>query len=322
MKFNGYSFLFSVCAFSTVYGCSDQVEENVSSPDEIESLITRAQQNLVYVEGGEFYFGDVGNDDGEPFNSLLDNNKPAIKVKLDGYSISKYETTWGELMTYLRAKGRAGQYTSENGFTRAAILPVTANADPLSPNYRHKPARSPNFSEAEGYCAWLAERTGLEFALPTEAQWEYAARSRGDAVPYATETGSLENDPYLRRPSQYVDPSTPVSGNSLVYSSVELERRPVGSYPPNPLGIHDMTGNVPEWTRDWYYEDFYQFAERDNPHASERPAGSKGERTVRDWAGHGDTVGGQDTVFGRSGVSLDSPRQGFRCVVNSSEPIE
>lgn len=321
MRFNWYACLFFAFSVIAVSGCKKDVEQHDRVSEDVESLINRAKQNLVYVDGGEFFLGDVGNDEGRPFNSLLGNNKPAIKVKLDSYSISRYETTWGDFMIYLTARGRANEYTAENGFSRAAILPITANDDLLSPNYHLKPARSPNFSEAEGYCNWLGEQTGLGFALPTEAQWEFAARSRGEVVGYATASGRLENDPYLRRPSQYVDPSTPVSGNALVYSSLELERRPVGSYPPNSIGLYDMTGNVPEWTRDWYYDDFYQFADRHNPHASERPANGGAEKTVRDWAGHGDTVGGQDTVFGRAGASIDSPRQGFRCVVNSQEPI-
>lgn len=321
MKFNCYARLFFTFAVFVVSSCSNHIEQDAPSSGEIDSLINRAQQNLVYVDGGKFFLGDVGTDDGRPFNPLRENNKPAIEVELDSYSISRYETTWGDFMTYLRSKDRSSRYTSENGFTRAAILPITANDDPLSPNYRLKPARSPNYSEAEGYCAWLMEQTGLKYTLPTEAQWEFAARSGGEAVPYATNTGRLENDPYLRRPSQYVDPSTPVSGNTLVYSSLELERRPVGSYPPNSLGLHDMTGNVPEWTRDWYYDDFYQFADRHNPHASEPPSSGEGKRTVRDLAGHGDAVGGLDTVYGRSGASLGSPRQGFRCVVNHPEPV-
>jgi formylglycine-generating enzyme required for sulfatase activity len=316
MKFKEY---FLYLLIFPISGCSSQIDQ--LAPGELESVSNRAQKNLVYVEGGEFFLGDAGDEVGRPFSSLLDNNKPPVKVRLDSYSISKYETTWGDFLTYLRAKGKASEYTLENGFTRAVTLPISANDDPLSPNYRLKPARSPNFSEAEGYCAWLAKQTGFEFALPTEAQWEYAARSRGSIVPYATATGRFKEDPYLQRPSQYIDPATPVSGNALVHSSVKVERRPVGSYPPNPLGIHDMTGNVQEWTRDWYYPDFYEFADRHNPHASEPPTNGEQERSVRDLAGHGNTVGGLDTVFSRSGASLDSPYQGFRCVVNSSKPV-
>lgn len=320
MHSNWYVCLFITSTFFAS-GCSNHVGDSKVSSEEVDSLINRVKQNLVHVDGGQFFIGDMGREDGQPFNPSKNNNKPAVEVRIDSYSISRYETTWGDFLTYLQAVGREKIYSRENGFTRAMVLPISANDDPLSPNYHLKPARSPNFGEAEGYCAWLAQKTGLEFALPTEAQWEYAARSKGEIVPYATDTGRLERDPYLERPSQYVDPSTPVSGNALVHSSLEVERRQVGSYPPNPLGLYDMTGNVPEWTRDWYYEDFYQFTDRNNPHASERPASGKGERTVRDWAGHGDVIGGLDTVYGRSGAPLDSPRQGFRCVVNHPDPI-
>src|SRR5690554_5443208 len=69
------------------------------------------------------------------------------------------------------------------------------------------------------YCAWLADQTDLMFTLPTEAQWEYAARSRGQNVPYATDTGEEDNDTYLQRPKEYIDPSIPPSGNMLSHSS-------------------------------------------------------------------------------------------------------
>lgn len=192
----------------------------------------------------------------------------------------------------------------------------------MSPNYYRKPARVPNYGEAEGYCAWLAERTGLPFALPTEAQWEYAARSRGREVPYATDTGDVERDPYLRRPKEYVDPSIPPSGNTLMHSSLKFERRPVGSYPPNPLGLYDMTGNVAEWTQDWFQEDYYRYAPYDNPRGPDSPSGEGlPSKTVRDWGGRGDWFGGGGTVFARGGRPVDFAGMGFRCVINHPEPI-
>src|SRR5690606_4851307 len=123
-------------------------------------------------------------------------------------------------------------------------------------------------------CDWLGQLTGLPFALPTEAQWEFAARSRGQNTPYATDTGRVEKDPYLRPPREYIDPSTPPKGNALVHSSATFERRPVGSYPPNPLGLYDMTGNVAEWTRDWFQEDYYQRISKHNPAGPEGPVGA------------------------------------------------
>ncbi|MDX1635843.1 MAG: SUMF1/EgtB/PvdO family nonheme iron enzyme, partial [Marinobacter sp.] len=216
---------------------------------------------------------------------------------------------------------RAQDYTVEAGFDWALVIPTTANDDPLSPNYYKKPVRSPNYQEAEGYCAWLAEKTGVAFSLPTEAQWEFAARSRGADVLYATNDGTERNDTYLQRPDEYIDPRTPPSGNMLSHSALIKERRPVGSYPPNPLGLHDMSGNVAEWTRDWYDEKAYQRIEPHNPQGPEEPVDpEKPEKVLRDWAGRGGHLGGGGTVFVRGGVPLNASN-GFRCVVNQTTPV-
>jgi formylglycine-generating enzyme required for sulfatase activity len=298
-------------------GCSSAEKPPES---EIEAVLDTARRNLVFVEGGEFWLGDVGNAAGQLFNPISDDNKPPKAVELDSYSITKTEITWGEFVTFLQDVGRADDYTIENGFKRAVRLPIVSNNDPVSPNYKHKPALSPNFSEAEGYCRWLAEKSGLPYSLPSEAQWEYAARNRGKPIAFATDTGELKLDEYLRRPAQYVDPTEPVSGNVLIHSSNKVERRPVGSYPPNPLGLHDMTGNVPEWTKDWYHPGYDHLSSL-NPVATRPHSDYSDERVVRDLAGHGDHTGGLATVYARNGRSVDSYYQGFRCVVNLPEPI-
>jgi len=286
--------------------------------DPVSLVLEQATDNQVFVKGGEFVLGDIGKPDGSPYVTLTDHSRPVVKVRVDSYSISRYETTWGEMAVYYEELDRRHLYAEE--FTLKKYLLVSD--DPLSPNYYRKPARVPNYGEAEGYCAWLAERTGLPFALPTEAQWEYAARSRGREVPYATDTGDVERDPYLRRPKEYVDPSIPPSGNTLMHSSLKFERRPVGSYPPNPLGLYDMTGNVAEWTQDWFQEDYYRYAPYDNPRGPDSPSGEGlPSKTVRDWGGRGDWFGGGATVFARGGRSVDFAGMGFRCVINHPEPI-
>ncbi len=286
-------------------------------------MTKRAQENLVFVEGGAFMLGDVGVLKGRPYTGMSHNedNKPPVEVSLDSYSISKYETTWGDFMVYLKDVGRAQNYTVEAGFKWARIIPTTANNDPLSPNYYKKPAWAPNYQEAEGYCAWLEEKTGAPFALPTEAQWEFAARNRGQDVPYATDDGTERNDTYLQRPKEYIDRSVPPSGNMLSHSTTIKERRPVGSYPPNPLGLYDMSGNVAEWTRDWYDEAAYQHIDPLNPQGPDAPVNpDKPEKVVRDWAGHGDYIGGSATVFARGEGALEESN-GFRCVVNQTSPV-
>ncbi|NWN91145.1 SUMF1/EgtB/PvdO family nonheme iron enzyme [Marinobacter adhaerens] len=284
----------------------------------VQQLLEQAIENQVFVEGGTFILGDVGRPNGASYVTITDFSRPVVQVGVDSYSISRYETTWGEMRVYYEALDRLRLY--KDSFTKKKYIKSTE--DPLSPHYFRKPARVPNFDEAEGYCAWLAEQTGLPFALPTEAQWEYAARSRGKNVPYATDSGTIEKDPYLRRPKEYVDPSIPPSGNTLMHSSVKFERRPVGSYPPNSIGLYDMTGNVAEWTQDWFQEDFYEHASHDNPKGPAKPINpNKPEKTVRDWAGHGDHMGGGGTVFARNGENVSSGGHGFRCVVNQTKPV-
>ncbi|MBJ6138632.1 formylglycine-generating enzyme family protein [Marinobacter litoralis] len=298
-------------------GCSSP---QAPSDIKIDGVLTSAKSNLVFVEGGEFWLGDVGNESGVLFNPISDDNKPPKLVEIESFLILKTEVTWGEFVTFLKDVGRAGDYTVEKGFKRAVRLPITSNDDPTSPNYKDKPARSPNFEEADNYCLWLAEKTRLPFSLPSEAQWEYAARNRGQAIAFATDTGEVELDKYLQRPSYAIDPMQPVSGNVLIHSSIDVERRPVGSYPPSPLGLHDMTGNVAEWTKDWFRPGFEHLSTK-NPVAIEPSREYAGKRVVRDLAGLGDHVGGNATVYGRMGRGLNSFYQGFRCVVNQPQPI-
>lgn len=304
-----------------ISGCSSP-ELPTPTPEELEQVVQTAQNNLVYVKGGSFLLGDVGKPDGRYYTVLKDDNKPAIEVTLDSYSIGRFETTWHEFLVYLRDVGRAERYVRFREEPNLSIRDVRSDDDPLSPNYRLKPAKAPNYNEAEGFCEWLGDKTGLSVSLPTEAQWEYAARSRGQNVAYATDTGEKDNDTYLQRPREYLDPGIPPSGNMLSHSSLVTERRPVGTYPPNELGLHDMSGNVAEWTRDWYQSDFYQHAPKHNPEGPSAPPDPDAPRkVVRDWAGNGDHTGGTDTVFSRGGVPLDSSGNGFRCVVNHPDPV-
>ena len=287
--------------------------------DSAAGLARQAIKNQVFVEGGIFELGDVGHPNGSPYVVLTNHARPAVEVSVDSYSISKYETTWGDMHVYYEKVGHISLYEG-SGYDEKFI--AEPSEDPLSPYFHLKPARTPNYHEAKGYCAWLGDQTGLPFALPTEAQWEYAARSRGKKGPYATDTGEKNPDTYLQRPVQYIDPSIPPSGNMLSHDFSVMERRPVGSYPPNSIGIHDMTGNVAEWTQDWFKPDYYVEAGFDNPTGPEKPVDPENpEKTVRDWAGMGGSFGGGDTVFARSAGAVDSGSIGFRCVVNHPKPI-
>src|SRR5262249_45134158 len=93
-----------------------------------------------------------------------------------------------------------------------------------------------SWRQAVAFCDWLAKKEGKPYRLPTEAEWEYACRA-GTITAYATG-----------------DKLTPEQANFGMTPDGKRrnQTQPVGSYPANPWGLHDMHGNVAEWCHDWY----------------------------------------------------------------------
>ena len=106
------------------------------------------------------------------------------------------------------------------------------------------------YEDTAAYCRWLSEELGQFVRLPTEAEWEKAARGgiEGFKYPWGNE----------------IDPSR---GNFLADRASKPQRgtRPTGTYPPNGFGLYDMAGNVWEWVSDWYHRDYYAAAEAVDP---------------------------------------------------------
>ncbi|WP_158975457.1 SUMF1/EgtB/PvdO family nonheme iron enzyme [Cellulophaga sp. L1A9] len=194
---------FSLILFCILFqSCNSQQQPT----KEQKQILEDAKANFVFVEGGTFTMGKNG-------VSIAREHQ----VTLDSYSISKYETTWKEF----------DLYTALN------------NLELIYPNYRNQEDMGPNFGavgmnwyQAQSYCQWLGKQLGLPIDLPTEAQWEFAARSRGLNVEHATDSGKIEGSFTEKR-------------NYPAYDTI------VGAYPPNPLGVYDMSGGRPEWTNDW-----------------------------------------------------------------------
>ena len=80
------------------------------SADAVSRVKQKAIENLVFVEGGTFKLGDVGHPNGSPYVVLTDHARPAVDVSVDSYSISKYETTWGEMRVYYEKVGHISLY--------------------------------------------------------------------------------------------------------------------------------------------------------------------------------------------------------------------
>jgi formylglycine-generating enzyme required for sulfatase activity len=167
---------------------------------------------MIYIPAGKFI---MGANDGE------DDEKPPHEVGLDGYWMGKYEVTFDQYDRYCQETGKAK--TDDRGWGR-----------------ENRPVIHVSWSDAGAYCDWLSQKTGLKFDLPSEAQWEKAARgSRGFRYPWG-------ND---------FDENKCNSDESGLKKTM-----PVGTYPlgKSPYGCMDMAGNVWEWCSDWYNKEYYK----------------------------------------------------------------
>lgn len=175
-----------------------------------------AEIEMVYVEGGEFEMGATA----EQGDDAQDNERPVRTVKLDSYHIGKYEITQAQWKSVMGTE------------------PSVFKGDNL-------PVEMVSWIEAQEFCKRLSEATGKKYTLPTEAQWEYAAR------------GGNKSQHYKYAGSNDIDEVAWYENNSGRIT------HPVGTKKANELGIYDMSGNVYEWCSDWYGD--YDENDTENP---------------------------------------------------------
>ena len=267
----------------------DQPEYRMPEPTEenLEWYREWLRKNLVYVKGGTFMMGDVGMPDslgGGAWTSDMD-TEPPHKVTLSSYSMQKYEVTYWEYDLFT------------NATERDTVLTYLLGEQERSARY---PTSVPRWESARAYCRWAGKQIGVEMDLPTEAQWEYAARSRGKNVAVATNDG-------MPRP-----------GENMIES---MDVQPIVTYPPNPLGLHNLSDNVREWTRDWYEPNYYEVSPRKNPTGPD--TGEK--KVLRGGASTVDTP--QWTRLHTRLPAKSTSREyhgtyGIRCVARHPEPID
>ena len=177
------------------------------------------EPEMVYLAGGQFL---MGNNDGDDFS-------PAHGVELSPFYIDKFEVTNARYLEFCEATGHR--------------LPEFWGMDVYrsSPNYPDHPVVGVSWSDAVAYARWRGAR------LPTEAEWEYAARGGLEATNFSN-SDVFDTTLYAR---------TGVTGAAAPVA--------VGSFPPNGFGLHDMTGNVVEWVYDRYDAGYYSGSPVKNP---------------------------------------------------------
>jgi len=176
-------------------------------------------EGMEFIPSGEF---EMGSNDGE------DNEKPVHTVYLDAFYIDVYPVT-------------NAQYRK---FTKATGHPKPPYWNNINFNQPNQPVVGVNWYDAMAYTEWAGKR------LPTEAEWEKAAR--GGLVGKKYPWGDKEPDEKMAN-----------------YGGNVKKTTPVGQYQPNDYGLYDIAGNVWEWCLDEYQEDFYQKSPGDNPLAGQ-----------------------------------------------------
>ena len=210
--------------------------------------------DMVYVQGGTFMMGKDGS---------VDDEMPEHQVTLSSYYIGKYEVTqalWNAVMGSITSQSYAG------------------NGD-------NKPVANITYANIQEFIRRLNSATGKRFRLPTEAEWEYAARGGNQSRGYKF---SGSND----------------ASEVAWYNVGDHNSRPVGTKKPNELGIYDMSGNLEEWTADYWSK--YTSSSQTNP-----KGGRSGKRVVRG-GGYWHSLDWAQRVARRSAQDESSSIFGFR----------
>lgn len=228
-----------------------------------------AQTDMVLIEGGSFMMGRNASKDkvkGVEFKSEL----PRHKVQLRSFYIGKYEVTVKEYKEFVKSTGQRMPMAPDSAWF--AEHPDTKMFYPLSKTQwwgwkDDFPMQNVNWFDAVKFCNWKSKKEGLKevytfvtksevkwdlsangYRLPTEAEWEFAARGGNKSKGYIF-AGSDNIDEVA-----WYDVSSNLKGPAKV-----------GTKKPNELGLYDMSGNVWEWCNDYYSASYYSRSPKDNP---------------------------------------------------------
>jgi len=218
---------------------------------------------MLLIPAGEFQMGSTED---------AANEKRVHRVSLDAFYLDTYEVTNKRFQTFVQdtayvttaeKEGKAWAYVQDDRWTEvngANWRKPEGGETVFVSNRDEHPVVAVSWYDADAYCRWAGKR------LPTEAEFEYATRA-GTQTTYWWGDGN----PGSRRVANIADmtnkqrfPGRPwpiMEGHDDGYARTA----PVGSFEPNPWGLHDMIGNVSEWTADWYGKEYYERSPTHNP---------------------------------------------------------
>lgn len=233
-----------ICAAWTLAACSPQAsgpdrepggspgdparasasEQAMQAPEPVQAALTPAVEALLehlradqqQIPAGRFTMGSLGRERSE---------RPLREVSVDAFSLARHEIRNRDFAVFAEMTNRTGWQGWRNR---------------SSEDWDDTAAAYLSWEDAIAFIGWLNELTGEGWRLPTEAQWEYAARA-------GTDTAYWWGDEY-----------EPTRGNGMGRHGPDTWEKaaPVGRFEPNPWGLYDMTGNVTEWVQDCWNSDY------------------------------------------------------------------
>ena len=193
-----------------------QAQGQEHDSQETAAIVSELAGDMVSIPGGSFRMGDLS---GEGY----DDEKPVRTVTVPAFKLGKYEVTFAQWDACVAAGGCGGYSPNDWGRARG-----------------NRPVINVTWGRVQSFIEWLNERTGGSFRLPSEAEWEYAARA-GSTTEYSWGDDIGNN---LANCANYF------CGDQWEYAA------PVGSFPANAWGLHDMHGNVWEWVQDCWNDSY------------------------------------------------------------------
>jgi formylglycine-generating enzyme required for sulfatase activity len=217
--------------------------EKVKGDPNSEAKTLDAKFDMVPIPGGVYMMGSPSTEAGRNADE-----GPQHPVKIRPFWMAKCEVTWDEFEIYQKEKGVEDPETNDKAI-KAKPDAITGPTPPYVDKYyghgvEGHPAMCMTHHCAMEYCRWLSQRTGKLYRLPTEAEWEWAARA-GTTTAYSFGEDAKDLKDY----AWFVKNSAPTPND-------DPQTHKVGTRKPNPWGLHDMYGNVQEWCIDHYEKDY------------------------------------------------------------------